>query len=251
MKVYVDLLFILNVWIDFLLLLTVSYVLKKFTSIRRILCASFVGGISTIFLFLNVSSTILALLKVLICSLMLLISFSFNSLKSFIENIIYFYLVSIILAGVIYLVRNNYNINNFFNNFLLLVVTTPIILYVYYRKTKKLNNHYNNLYNVELYYLGNIYKFTAFLDTGNRLYDQYKRRPIILVNTDKISFDYSKGILVPFKTANEKTVLKCLIADKIVIDNKVTKQNVVFGLVSEKFNIEEVNMLLHSDLLGG
>ena len=147
MKVYVDLLFILNVWIDFLLLLTVSYVLKKFTSIRRILCASFVGGISTIFLFLNVSSTILALLKVLICSLMLLISFSFNSLKSFIENIIYFYLVSIILAGVIYLVRNNYNINNFFNNFLLLIVTTPIILYVYYRKTKKLNNHYNNLYN--------------------------------------------------------------------------------------------------------
>ncbi|MBO5375802.1 MAG: sigma-E processing peptidase SpoIIGA [Bacilli bacterium] len=251
MKVYVDLLFILNVWIDFLLLLTVSYVLKKFTSIRRILCASFVGGISTIFLFLNVSSTILALLKVLICSLMLLISFSFNSLKSFIENIIYFYLVSIILAGVIYLVRNNYNINNFFNNFLLLIVTTPIILYVYYRKTKKLNNHYNNLYNVELYYLGNIYKFTAFLDTGNRLYDQYKRRPIILVNTDKISFDYSKGILVPFKTADGKTVLRCLIADKIVIDNKVTKQNVVFGLVSEKFNIEEVNMLLHSDLLGG
>ena len=251
MKVYVDLLFILNVWIDFLLLLTVSYVLKKITSIRRILCASFVGGISTIFLFLNVSSTILALLKVLICSLMLLISFSFNSLKSFIENIIYFYLVSIILAGVIYLVRNNYNINNFFNNFLLLIVTTPIILYVYYRKTKKLNNHYNNLYNVELYYLGNIYKFTAFLDTGNRLYDQYKRRPIILVNTDKISFDYSKGILVPFKTADGKTVLRCLIADKIVIDNKVTKQNVVFGLVSEKFNIEEVNMLLHSDLLGG
>ena len=251
MKVYVDLLFILNVWIDFLLLLTVSYVLKKFTSIRRILCASFVGGISTIFLFLNVSSTILALLKVLICSLMLLISFSFNSLKSFIENIIYFYLVSTILAGVIYLVRNNYNINNFFNNFLLLVVTTPIILYVYYRKTKKLNNHYNNLYNVDLYYLGNIYKFTAFLDTGNRLYDQYKRRPIILVNTDKISFDYSKGILVPFKTADGKTVLRCLIADKIVIDNKVTKQNVVFGLVSEKFNIEEVNMLLHSDLLGG
>ena len=251
MKVYVDLLFILNVWIDFLLLLTVSYVLKKFTSIRRILCASFVGGISTIFLFLNVSSTILALLKVLICSLMLLISFSFNSLKSFIENIIYFYLVSIILAGVIYLVRNNYNINNFFNNFLLLIVTTPIILYVYYRKTKKLNNHYNNLYNVELYYLGNIYKFTAFLDTGNRLYDQYKRRPIILVNTDKISFDYSKGILVPFKTADGKTVLRCLIADKIVIDNKVTTQNVVFGLVSEKFNIEEVNMLLHSDLLGG
>lgn len=251
MKVYVDLIFILNVWIDFLILVTVSLILKRNESIKKIFIASIVGGISTFILFLSISKISLIILKILICSLMILISFSFKSLKNFLENIIYFYLVSISLAGVIYLIKNNYPINNFFHNFLFLSFVTPIVLFIYYKKSKQINNFYNNLYKVNLYYLGNIYNFIAFLDTGNRLYDQYKKRPIILINTNEIEFDYSKGILVPFKTANGKTVLKCLIADKIVIDNKITRKNVVFGLVNEKFNIEEVDMLLHSDLLGG
>lgn len=251
MKVYVDLVFILNVWIDFFLLLSVSLILKRNASVKKILFASIIGGISTFFLFFSISSTMLIVLKLLICCLIIYISFSFKSLKSFIENIIYFYLVSIILAGVIYIIKNNYNVNDFSHSFMILFILTPLILYFYYKKTRKINNHYNNLYNVNLYYHDNVYTFIAFLDTGNRLYDQYKKRPIILVNTKDIDFDYSKGILVPFETANGKTVLKCLIADKIIIDNTVIRKNVLFGLVNEKFNMEDVNMLLHSDLMGG
>lgn len=182
---------------------------------------------------------------------MILISFSFGNFKSFLESIFYFYLVSIILAGVIYLLKNNYSINSFKDSFFVLLFVTPMVLFIYFKMVRKIDNHYNNLYNVCLYYNDICYNFVAFLDTGNRLYDQYKRRPIILINSNEIDFDYNKGILVPYKTANSKSVLKCLKAEKIIINNSIIRDNVLFGLVEERFNMGEVNMILHNDLLGG
>ena len=116
---------------------------------------------------------------------------------------------------------------------------------------KKINNHYNYLHNIKLYYQGILYSFTGFLDTGNKLYDQYKHRPIILVHTTKIPFDYSKGLLVPYETASGKSLLKCLISEKVIIDNNIERKNVVFGLTTEAFKIENVDLILHSDIMGG
>lgn len=251
MKVYIDLVLILNMWLDFLIILSVSLILKRNTTIKKIFLASLVGSFSTFFLFFNINSFFLILLKLFVCIVMNLIAFNFKNMKYVLENIVYFYMVSIILAGFIYLIKNNYGLDNFLNNFLFLVIVSPLILFFYYKKTKKMSNHYNHLYNVELYYEGKSYQFTAFLDTGNKLYDQYKKRPIILVDTKDIIFDYAKGILVPYTTANGKSILKCLEAEKIIINGNIEKRKVIFGLVDDKLNMADVNMILHSDLIGG
>lgn len=251
MKVYIDLVLILNMWLDFLIILSVSLILKRNTTIKKIFLASLVGSFSTFFLFFNINSFFLILLKLFVCIVMNLIAFNFKNMKYVLENIVYFYMVSIILAGFIYLIKNNYGLDNFLNNFLFLVIVSPLILFFYYKKTKKMNNHYNHLYKVELYYEGKSYQFTAFLDTGNKLYDQYKKRPIILVYTKDIIFDYAKGILVSYTTANGKSILKCLEAEKIIINGNIEKRKVIFGLVDDKLNMADVNMILHSDLIGG
>lgn len=113
----------------------------------------------------------------------------------------------------------------------------------------KLN--YNNYYKVDLWYKNKEYKFNAFLDTGNKLYDPYKKRPIILVRTNKIKFAYEDSILVPYKTACGNSILKCLIADKIVIDNNYEVSNVLFGKSNEDFEIDGINMILHNEIIGG
>lgn len=251
MKVYVDLVLILNFWLDFLILLSVSLILKRYATIKRILLASFLGSFSTFLLFLNIPKAILIIVKLLISIIMNITAFHYKSIKSTIENVIYFYLVSIILAGFIYIIRDKLEIKDFLHNFIFLIIISPPILYFYYKKVGKINNYYNNLYNVLLYYGGKKYDFVAFLDTGNRLYDQYKNRPIILVYNEDIKFDYSKGILVPYKTAGGNSILKCLEADKIIINGKMEKKKVLFGLVKDKFNMGEVNMILHGDLIGG
>ena len=251
MKIYVDLVFILNCWLDFLILLSVSLVLKRSVKIRKIILSSILGGISTFFLFFNINYFFLIVMKLFVCICMCIITFNYNNFKYLLENIVYFYLISIILGGFIYIIKNKIYISTFFQNFLFLIIISPIILYFYYKKVKKMNNYYNHLYNVELYYNNNLYNFVAFLDTGNKLYDQYKRRPIILVYSKCIKFDYAKGILVPYETANGKSIIKCLEADKIIIDKNIEKKHVIFGLVNENFKIENVNMILHSDLIGG
>ena len=247
MLIYVDLLLLLNIWIDFLLLITTNIVLRYKSSYKRIVFGSLIGGLST-FTILIKSKFLLFFLKIIICILMQLIVNGYKGIKTLFENVFYFYLSSIILAGFIYLFEDmNLSI---FENYILLFLITPIILFLYRKSNKKLNIYYKDRYDVVLIYKNKRYKFNAYLDTGNKLYDQYKRRPIVLVYTNKIKFDYKSGIMVPIETANSTSLLKCIKVDKLIIDNHDIK-NVLVGLSDKKFNIQNINMILHKDIIGG
>lgn len=247
MFVYVDLLFILNVWIDFIILICESIVLKYKTNFKRIILSSLVGGLSTFIIFIS-NEPLTIFFKVLICFFMILVAFKFKGIKTLFEEVFYFYLLSIILAGVFYMIKDN-NVNTLTYCFLLILLT-PLIMIIYNKNIRRLDTYYKDRYDVLMYYKDNVYMFNGYLDTGNNLYDQYKRRPIVLIYSNKIKFDYKEGILVPMETANSKTLLKCIKIDKLVIDGKVIN-NVLIGLSTKKFKIQDINMILHKDIMGG
>ena len=91
MKIYIDFVMILNFIIDFILLLSVKIILKRNTSINRILLGSFFGGLSILFLFFNINSFILFLFKLFISIVMVIISFKFINIKYTLINILYLY----------------------------------------------------------------------------------------------------------------------------------------------------------------
>ena len=250
MKVYIEFIFILNLWIDFLLLLSLTLVLKKKTSLKKIIIASTLGSSLSFIFLLNISTNISLLYKFIISIIMIIISFNFNDFKTFIQDIIYFYLLSIILAGFIYLVRENIIIDTFISNFIVLLIISPIVLYSYVKIAKKERDIYSKLCNVSFIYNKKKYNFTGFIDTGNRLYDQYKHRPVILLHSDNIKISYKRAILVPYETASGESIIKCFIPEKLVIDNRIY-ENILIGLSSKKFNIDGVDMILHSDIKGG
>lgn len=250
MKVYIEFIFILNLWIDFLLLLSLTLVLKKKTSLKKIIFASTLGSSLSFIFLLKISTNISLLYKFIVSIIMIIISFNFNDLKTFIQDVIYFYLLSIILAGFVYLVRENITIDTFISNFMVLLVVSPLVLYSYIKVAKKEKDIYNKLCSVTFIYNKKKYNFTGFIDTGNRLYDQYKHRPVILLHSNKIKFSYEKGILVPYETASGESIIKCFIPEKLVIDNKFY-ENILIGLSNKKFNIDGVDMILHSDIKGG
>lgn len=247
MLIYLDLLFILNLWIDFLLLVNTNMIMKYEVNYKRTLLASLFGGISTFLIFID-NNYVLIVMKVLICIVMQIIVNEFKGIKTLCENVFYFYLVSIILAGFCYL----FSIDRLGlkEKYILLFITTPIILLLNKCQIKKLNNYYKDIYMVTIILNNKKYNFNALLDTGNNLYDQYKKRPISLVYTNKIKFDYNDCILVPIETANKKSIIKCIKVDELVVDNKVVK-NAIIGLSNRKFNIQDINMILHKDILGG
>ena len=260
MKVYFDLVFILNFIFDFLLLLSVVYILKRNVKLKRIFFGALAGSSSIFLLFLNFNNIGVFWFKILVSIAMILVTFSYKNFKYFCANLAYLYISSIILGGGLYLLNNEFSYENngllFMNNsfglnIVFLLITSPIILYFYIKQVKKLKTNYNNYYKVKLFYENHELNFTAFLDTGNKLKDQYKNRPIILVNTDKIDFSYEKSILVPYSTVNGRGVLKCLIVDKIVVDNELTLENPLIGLSNEKFNIAGIDMILNNESLEG
>ena len=154
MKVYIDLLIIVNFIFDFILLSSVNYILKRRVKFYRIILGSVVGTISILFLFLPLSSITLFLLKIVTSILMVLSTFSYKSSSYFKKNFIYLYIISIVLGGVMYFldITFNYKSNslvfinsNFSLNFIVLIILGPLLLYFYLKENK------NYRLNISLY----------------------------------------------------------------------------------------------------
>ena len=109
MKVYIDLIVIINYMYDLMILTSVSILLKRHPKTYRLLLGSLLGSITIITLFIRLSPFMLLLLKILTSVCMVLISFG---TKGFKENIFYLYIVTIVIGGSLYLIKdNNYKIN--------------------------------------------------------------------------------------------------------------------------------------------
>lgn len=256
MKVYLDLIFILNFFFDFLILLGVAFILRRRTTFKKILLATLLGLVSLIFFFVNINTFIYLLFKIFICILMVVIAFGFNDIRYTFQNIFYMYTISIVLGGFFYLI--NLEVDNFLFrehgiiiNFLILLLLLPIVLYFYIKQIREIKNNYANYYSIDIYLKdGQIKKMTAFLDTGNKLSDPYLNRPIILVEKSQINISDNENILlVPYDTVNNHGLLECIIPDKLYINNKRIRTKFLIGLSEEKFKIDGIHCILHEKLL--
>lgn len=259
MKVYVDLLFLINIFFDFLLLLSVSLILKRHTKIYRIILGSLVGGISIFFLFFNISSITLFFLKIIIAVFMILTTFGFKDIKYFIKNISYLYLISIVLGGFLYLLNIEFSYKNngliFYHNgisinIIILLIVTPILLYLYIKEMKDYKLNYSKYYKIEIIFKNNKnIILNAFLDTGNNLIDPYKKRPVILVNYDAIKkyITNEKELLVPYNNINSEGLLSCIKPKKIIINNNEFN-NILIGLSFNKIYIDGIECILNNNM---
>lgn len=257
MKVYLDLVFFLNFMFDWLLLLTVKIVLKRRVKWYRIVLGALVGAFSIFFLFMKLNTITLFLLKLGISMIMLIVTFDFKSKREFFKNFLYLYFISIILGGFLYYLNLEFSYQNiglvFFHNgfsinFILLFVLSPIILYFYIKQNRSLKMIQNYHYQVEVYYKNHITYYEAYLDTGNKLYDPYFHKPIILVYDPNFP-NIKNPIYIPYETLEHSGVLECVKVEKIILDkNKIiSKPYIAFS--KEPFKMDGINMILHKDYL--
>jgi len=256
MKIYLDLVMILNFVIDFILLLTVSLILKRNVSITRIMLGAFIGGISIIFLFFNINSITLFLFKIIISIFMTIISFKYINLKYTLVNLLYLYMSSIILGGFLYLLNIQFSykqigiifINNGLSiNFIFLLITSPIILYIYIKQTKNLRYNYSNYYNIEIINKNKKYKYTAYMDSGNVLIDNLTKKSVILIDKRKLLFDIKEFRLIPYIGVNGSNMIKVIKIDKLLFNNK-EYINVLLGIM-DNISLDGVDVILNRKLL--
>lgn len=245
MKVYIDVLLLVNFFFDFLLLLSVKIILKRKTSIIRIILASLIGEFTCITLFLPLSNISLMLIKLLLSIVIIITAFGYKSSEYFKKNFLYFYLFSIILGGLVYFLKITFiTTKDMLYNLVILLVIAPYLLCNYLKEVKSYKSNYTLRHDLEIYLDGKLYNYTAYLDTGNKLKDPYKKRPILLVYDEKLKFSYEDSILVPYKTIDNEGVIKCHKVDKVIVDKRVELTNILIGKSYKKFNIEGIDVIL-------
>lgn len=246
MTVYIDLVCIINFIYDFLILLTVSFTLKRNRKIYYYILSSLMGVLSIFLLFLKINNIILFLLKILISIIMVIVAFGYKSLKYTISNIIYFYMTSIILAGFLYLIKGNSS--NFNLNYIALLIIGPIILFIYYKSNKKLKNTYSDYYKIKIVFDNIEYNLVSFYDNGNNLKDPISRKSIIIVENNRLEKIYNirSPVYVPVITVKGTHLMKCFKPSYIILNDKKI-YNYLIGESSIKFS-DGVECLLNKSL---
>lgn len=246
MEMYIDLFFIFNVIMDYIIIMSASILLKRRTSYIRMILSSLIGGISSLVLFTSLNKIVIEIVSIVI---MVLISFGYKGIRYLINNILYMYILSTLLGGIIYLFNIKVS-NSMFLTYLIIIVISIEIMLLYIKENKKMRSIYNNYYKVDIYFKDREkLSLIGFVDTGNNLYDPYKKRPVIIVPNKYIKED--KYILVPYHTINGNGLLKCIKPDIIFIDGIGYKGNVLIGF-SDSFNFGDgVDVILHKDIMKG
>lgn len=260
MKIYVDFVLFLNFSFDFLLLLSTALLLKRIININRIIISSFFGSLTVLFLFLNITNFTLFIFKILISIIMILITFGFKNIIYFIKNYLIFYMLGMFLGGVLYAINiqfsyKNYGlifINNGFSlNIFFLLIISPIIIYLYLKQLRNLKENNLKYYNLIININNKEYNLIGFLDTGNKLKDPYKNRPIILVNKKIIEIKNNNFIFIPYTTIDSNGLLKCVEVNSVFIKDVGIKKNVLLGFIDKKISIDGVDCIIQEKLLEG
>ena len=258
MIIYLDLIFFMNFFYDLLLMLTVSVTLKRNRKFKYHIFASLFGTFSIFLLFLNINLIILFLFKIITSIIMCLISFGYVSTRYTLNNLLYLYMCSFVLAGFLYFIDLQTSLDHqgllfFFKgtnpNIIVLMILSPIILFIYYKSSKKLKNTYSLYYVIEIYFNQKCIKCLSLLDNGNNLIDPITKKAIIIVSNKKMSEieKIRSPVYVPYHTVSGSSLMKCYKPSFIIINQKKI-YNYLIGISDYHFQ-DGIDCLLNKKLM--
>ena len=200
-KVYVDVLFIINFIIDYILLSITSFFVKKTPKIFRICLSASVGAVYSAFAFFMASGIAVSfLLSVSVAILMIAIAFGVKKTASLIKDTVVFYLVSLVTAGVSFSfvfigkAGKAYAINNgiFYADidaytmlFIFAVSVITIHCATGFVKRQKIKSRF--LYDVVIEKNGRKISDTALFDSGNFLRDPITQKSVIIAEWQSVA----------------------------------------------------------------
>lgn len=258
MEIYLDLLIIFNSLFDYVLLSSVNYILRRNVSFKRILLSSLLGNISLLLLEVN-DEILFFLLKILGAVVINVVCFGYRDFKNLVKNVAYFYLVSMLMGGVVYFFKSQFIfsdggliLNSDLFKYLVVIFVSLLVIYLYLFKFKELRNQYSSYYNCLIYLDdNNSVRVSGFLDTGNKLKDPYSNKNIILVNRSILGdLKLINPLYVPYNSLNNHGLLECFKVKKIVIDGK-ENSDFLLGISEENMFIDGIDCILNVSIMEG
>ncbi len=274
--VYIDIYFLTNVILDWLMLY-VTAKLKKYNINRlRITTGAIFGALSACVFQVYIGNSLIIKLflgYLLITAGMLIIAYPHYGIRELVSDFCYLYGVAVLIGGVLLVTLSMFNTTKVGQpsqpeenlSFLMVVIvvsligfTTPVLVSI----VSQFRHKMNTIYRVTISLEGRKVEVSALMDTGNRLYDVISHKPVSIVESkvleqimDKSLMDYEERIkVIPYHSLGKsKGILYALVVDRIEIvtlDGKVSHEKVIMGYYEGVLSgAKEYQMILHEEML--
>ena len=208
--VYVDVLFAVNLIINYLLLQACSVFINLKKKFLRIVSGAFIGACYAVLIFFPDFSVLYTTIsKMLISMLILAAAYPFYSLGSYIKTLFIFYAVSFgfggCVLGVFYFSDVGAKLGAVYSNGIFyfnlpwpVLLVSGGIFYLAVKMTsvfgKRINCSRSLKKKLYLYYKNNSAELVALLDTGNSLIDPISLTPVIVAEYKSIKTLFTKEV---------------------------------------------------------
>ena len=271
--IYADVLFIINTYITYAIIVLTAFFLHISPSRLRALSASVIGGLASLLvLFDFADESFLSFLRLVLCLVLPLVSFGFSGIRFLAKQVIVFLTVNFLFAGIMFAlwyfvspaaVYYNSGIVYFDIDALSLVVLTAVCYFAVriFRGIIDLKAPKNTLYDVYLTIRGEEFYLRGFLDTGNNLSDPFTGSDVIIVSRSALERYFPKGEdmsriietsplkirYLPCKTVSGTNLMPVFRSDKVRIKGVSADficKRAVIGVTDEKIKNADFQALL-------
>lgn len=275
--IYADVLFIINTYITYALLVLTEIISCVKTSRLRITLAAFLGGAySLIILIPEISDLTVTLSRLPVAVIFILTAFTIKSPKVFFRLFSCFFLTNFVFAGLMlalwyFLNPQNMYLGGFVIYFdiepLTLIILTAICYFIVkvISSMIKIKQPKNTIFNLKVHINGKVIPLLAFYDTGNNLFDPFTGKPVIIVSAKSLNQIFPKDDLIyeqavaaglcvrfiPCSVLGADIILPCFTCDRVQIKGiEITIENAeaVIAITKDKIKGGEFSAILPSGI---
>ncbi len=275
MTIYLDVVLLENLCMNYIILFATGYLLKKKMNHIRLILSALLGGIYSILAYLQILEIYSHfLLKVMLSVVMVYIAYHAKNIKNLAKELLFFYLTSFVFGGcafaLLYFVKpeeifmlNGSYVGTYPLKIAILggivgfTITAICFSYVKSKLSKK------DMYcTIRIYFKEKQITTTALLDTGNMLKDPITRMPVIVVEKEKLKDILPDSILnnlnniiggdVP-KEVYEDENLEYMTKFRVIPFSSIGKSNgMLLGFKANKVIIEQedTNKIVQNVIVG-
>lgn len=199
MTVYLDIVLLENLCMNYIILFATGYLMKIPTKQIRIIAASILGGIYAVIAYLEILPIYSSFgMKIILSIIMVYLAFHPKGIKNLCKKLIIFYLTSFAFGGCAFallyfvrpqdiLMRNGVYVGTYPIKIALLGgIVGFIITYLAFRIVKSKLHKKDMIYEIKISIQEKEIKLKAMLDTGNMLKDPISAMPVIVVEKEQL-----------------------------------------------------------------
>lgn len=275
--IYIDVLIIVNLFVNYFILLTTSKFLNLKLKLSRLILGEILGAIYSLYIFIPEPNLFISILiKLFMSIIMVAVSFEFRTIQQFLKIIVCFYAVNFAFSGTMFtlwcfLKPNGMIINNdivYFNisplTLIILTVVSYIIIEIINRVIEK-KQLKSSEYEIGIKFKDKYIVLNAKIDTGNLLKEPFSNLPVIVVKKSEINllipeFNIFESIenqneikklkirMIPFKTVSGTGILPAFKPEYVVLKGNLKKQAYI-AVCSDEYFSEGISCLANPEIL--